>query len=371
VTAQRSVSSLGGEWSEDLVLLAGGLEATVTDLGGRVDEFDIDLLGLPGLDGGEDALSESDRSLPGAHDTTLDQNEVLVNFTVMREATHWRDVLDHSVGLSRRVVLDTADSTGTNPVDLVVDLGTGVVTQLTASGDRPLDGARMPSTNTGDLSETSMCLTVKTADIESLDDTGHTLAARDTDSIDALAHLEDLTDANLLLEFALGPVDLLGDGATVNLDLHDVSLVLTESKLADLSGADDTDNRGVLLDSLEISGVVRLGRLVLVLAVDILGECLLLGQVPVFVEAALDIVVQVLGPDGAESAETAGGWHVADQSNDLHGGALDDRHGVDDILLDGLLTFTSLLILDDVGHASLVAHEGGQVDWLAGVVAGE
>jgi hypothetical protein len=44
---------------------------------------------------------------------------------------------------------------------------------------------------------------------------------------------------------------------------------------------------------------------------------------------------------------------------------------VDDILLDGLLTLTALLILDDVGHAGLVAHEGGKVDGLALVVTGE
>ena len=246
-----------------------------------------------------------------------------------------------------------------------------MVTELTTSGDRPLDGARMPSSDTGDLAETSMRLTVETADTESLDHTGHTLTAGNTDSVNALAHLEDLADAHFLLEFALGPVDLLGDGASVDLDLEDVGLVLAEGKLADLGGADDADDSGVLLDSLKISGVVGLGRLVLVLAVNVLGEGLLLGLVPVLVEAALDVVVQVLGPDGAEGAKTARGWHVADQSNDLHGGALDDGHGVDDILLDGLLTLTAFLVLDDVGHASLVAHEGSKVDGLALVVTGE
>ena len=343
----------------------------MTVLRGSVDEFDIDLFGLPRLDGGEDALSESDGSLSGAHDTTLDKNEVLVDLTVMGEATKRSDVLGNGVSLGGRVVLNTTDGTGSNSVDLVVDLSTGVITELTTSGDRPLDGRGMPGTDTGDLSETSMRLTVQSADTESLDDTACSLTTGNTNGINALGHLEDLADADLLLELVLRPVDLLGDGTSVDLDLEDVSLVLAERKLADLGGADNTDDSGVLLDSLKISGEMSLGGLVLVLAVDVLGESLLLGVHPVLVESALDIVIQVLSPDGREGTEATGGLHVTNKSNDLHGGALNDGDGVDDILLDGLLTLTSLLVLDDVGHASLVAHEGGKVNRLGRIVAGE
>jgi len=229
----------------------------------------------------------------------------------------------------------------------------------------------MPGSNTGDLTETSMRLTDESRDTESLDDTSHTLTAGNTDSVDALGHLEDFADANLLFELGVGPVDLLGNGTTVNLDLHDVSLVLAEGELADLSGAKDANNSSVLLDSVEITGEVSLGRLVLVLAVNILGEGLLLGVHPVLVESALDVVVEVLGPDGGEGTESAGGLNVTNKSNDLHGGALNDGDGVDNILLDGLLTLTLLLVLDDVGHASLVADEGGKVNGLRGVISGE
>jgi len=44
---------------------------------------------------------------------------------------------------------------------------------------------------------------------------------------------------------------------------------------------------------------------------------------------------------------------------------------VNNILLDDLLTFTALEVLDDVGHASLVAHKGGKVDGLGSIVSGE
>jgi len=369
--AQGSVSPLGGEGSEDLVLLSGSLETTVTVLRGRVDELDVDLFGLPGFDGREDALSECDGSLAGSHNTTLDKDEVLVDLTVMGEATERGDVLGNGISLSGSVVLNTTDGTGSNSVDLVVDLSTGVVTELTASGDCPLDSRWMPGTDTGDLTETSMGLSGKSRDTESLDNTGVTLTAGDSDSVNALRHLEDFADANLLLELLVSPVNLLVDGATVNLDLHDVSLVLTESELADLSGANDANDSSVLLDSVKITGEVSLGGLVLVLAVDVLGEGLLLGVHPVLVESALDIVVEVLGPDGGEGTEATGGLNVSNESNDLHGGALNDGDGMDDILLDGLLSFASLLVLDDVGHAGLVANEGGKVNGLGGVISGE
>lgn len=366
-----SLSSLGGEWSEDLVLLSGGLETTVTVLGGSIDEFDIELLGLPGLDSGEDRLSEGDGSLAGTHDTTLDENVVLVDLTVVGEATKRSDVLGDGVSLSGGVVVSTSDDTGSNSVDLLVHLSSGVIAELTASGDRPLDGSGMPGTDTGNLTETSMCLTVQSRDTESLDDTACSLTAGNTDGVDALGCLEDLSDADLLLELVLGPVDLLVNGTTVNLDFEHVCLVLTECELADLSGADDTDDSSVLLDSLEITGVVSLGVGVLVLAVDVLGESLLLGLHPVLVESALHVVVHVLGPDGGECAHTTGSLNVTDESDDLHRWALDNGASVNDILLDDLLTFTAFLVLDDVSHASLVAHEGGKVDGLGGVVTGE
>jgi len=44
---------------------------------------------------------------------------------------------------------------------------------------------------------------------------------------------------------------------------------------------------------------------------------------------------------------------------------------VNNILLDHLLTFTAFEVLDDVGHSGLVAHKGGEVDWLRSIVSGE
>jgi len=357
--------------AQELVLLLEGLEATVTDLGGSIDELDLALLGLPGLGGGEDRLTDDDGSLLDTDDTTLDEQEILVDLSVVGEATHGGDVLGNSISLSGSVVVDTSDGTSTDSVDLLVDLSSGMVTHLTTSSDSPLDGSGMPGTDTGNLSETSVSLSVESGDTESLDHTLGSLTLGHTNSVNALVVSKDFTDGDLLLELAVGPVDLLGDVASVNLDLHDVSLVLSEVELADLGGDEDTHDGAVLLDSLEVSLDGSLGLVVLLEALSVLGEGLLLGVHPVLVESALDILVELGSPDGGEGTETAGSLNVTDETDNLDGRALDDGGGLDDVLLEDLLTFTTLVVLDNVSHTGLVADEGGKVDGLGGIVLGE
>ena len=63
---------LGSEGAQEFVLLFEGLEAAVTELGGGVDELNFELLGHPVAGGGEDRLTQNDRSLADANDSTLD-----------------------------------------------------------------------------------------------------------------------------------------------------------------------------------------------------------------------------------------------------------------------------------------------------------
>lgn len=335
----------------------------MTDLGGCVDELDLQLLGLPGLGGWEDGLSEDEWSLSGSSDSSLDHDEVLVDMTVVWESTEWGDRLGDGISGSGGVVLGTSSS---DSVDLLVELGSAVVSHLTASGNCPLDSRWMPGSDTGDLTATSMGLALKSLNSESLHDTLSSLTSGDSDGINALVLLEDLRDLDLLLELGLGPLDLVSNGSSVDLDLHEVRLVLSESEFADLGGANDTDNRAVLDHAGDVLGNWLLGSLLI--SVGVLGEALLLGLRPVLVESSLDILVELLGPDGAESAESTWGWDVSDETNDLHWWALNDRDGVYPISVDQLLTFTTLLNLDDVSHTGLVSHEGSEVDLLGGVI---
>ena len=359
---------LAGKWPENLVLLFGCLEATVSVLGGGVDELNVNLLGHPGLGSCEDRFSKHNWSLSGSHDTTLKEDEVFVDLSVVRESTEWGDVLLNGISFAHGVVGGATDLSSTDTVDFVVKLSSGMVTQLTTTGDSPFDCRWMPSSDTSDLADTSVGASLETSNSESLDNTLGTFTSGNTNGIDALGHLEDFRDSDLLLEFGESPVDLVGDGSTVNLNLHDVCLELAEVEFVNLGGADDTDGRAVFLNTLKIS-LDGLGVLVFMLeAVDVLLEGVLLGSVPVLVESSLNILVDVLGPDSGEGTESTWGLNVSDHTDDLHWWALNNRGSMHNILLDDLLTFSTLLVLDTMGHASLVAHEGSEMNWLCLVI---
>jgi hypothetical protein len=348
-----------------LLLLGRGLESTVSELGRGVDPLEADLLEGPSGGLGEHGLSEGHDTLLDTRDGTLEHDEVVVDLTVADETTKRSDGLLGDIDLSGGVVVSVAL---TNAVDLVVDRGSVVVTHLTGTGNSPLDVGRMPSTNTSDLSETLVGLTRKLLGTPTGSDTVETVTLGDGDDVNHLVLLEDAGDIDGLLEELLTKRDLVGDGTTVDLNLHKVGLLLLERSLSDLGVGEDTDDGAVLLDALELAGdgsTVVLGVLL-----GVLGESLLLGLVPVLVESALDLVAQMLGPNGGEGSQASGGLDVANQTNNDHRWGIDDSNSLNNLLLVGLGA-RSVEVTDDGGHTGLVTHSGSQVDGLLGVILGE
>ena len=272
-----------------------------------------------------------------------------------------------------------------NTVDLVVGGSTMMVSVLTGTGDGPLDVGRMPGTNTGNLAETLVRLARKLLGSPTGGHTLETVTLGDGNAVDHLVLLEDGVDLDGLLEDAVSKVDLVDDGAAVDLDLHEMGLLLLERRLADLGVRKDTDDGAVLLHALELAGDG--GALVLGVVLGVLGEGLLLGLVPVLVEAALDLVGQMLSPDGGERAEATGGLDVANQTDSDHlciisnnpphffgretyRRSLDNGNSLDNLLLVHLGT-GAVQVTDDRSHTGLVAHGGGEVNRLLGVILGE
>ena len=161
------------------------------------------------------------------------------------------DGLLGNIKVGRRVALVI---TLANAVDLVVDGGTMMVTHLTGTGNSPLHVGRMPGTDTGDLAETLVRLARKLLGAPSGGDTVVSVTLGDGNDVDHLVVLEDGADVDGLLEETVAVRDLVGDAATVDLNLHKVGLLLLERGLGDLGVGKHADDGAVLLHALELAG---------------------------------------------------------------------------------------------------------------------
>ena len=104
-------------------------------------------------------------------------------------------------------------------------------------------------------------------------------ALGDADAVDHLVLGEDGLASDFLLEEVSGPIHLLGDGASVDLDLHDVSFLLAAAEQLLLSVADEAHNAAVLLNLVQLLGDLLLAEVILPLLGG-LGERLLLALGP-------------------------------------------------------------------------------------------
>ena len=145
---------------------------------------------------------------------------------------------------------------------------------MTGTGDREHDLGRVPCTNTGDLAETLVGLARQLLRTPTVSDTLETMTLRHRNNIHNLVLLEDSADLHRLFEKAVGELDLVCDRTTVDLNLHEVCLLLAKTGLAYLSVGKNTNNSAVFADTLEFTGS-RLATIFCVL-LGIPSECLLL-----------------------------------------------------------------------------------------------
>lgn len=191
-----------------------------------------------------------------------------------------------------------------------------VIAVLTGTGDGPLDVRRMPCSYTSNLSKTLVRLPRKLLGTPSARDALEAMTFGDRNAVDHLILFEDRPNVDRLLEETFAEVDFVRYRSSVDLDLHQMSLLLLERCLANLGVRQDTDNRAILLDTFEFS-VDGLARALGVLF-GVLGEGLLLGFVPVLIEATFELVAEMLGPDGSQGSQAAGGFDVSNYTDDDH-----------------------------------------------------
>ena len=98
---------------------------TYAELRRGVDELELDLLEIPTRSVNHEGLADGDDTLLRAGDGTLQQQVVVLDDTVMGEATHGCDGFLRRVRLCRRVCFIITEA---NAVDLFVEFGTVMVT---------------------------------------------------------------------------------------------------------------------------------------------------------------------------------------------------------------------------------------------------
>jgi hypothetical protein len=232
-----------------------------------------------------------------------------------------------------------------------------MVTLLTGTGQSETTSGRMPGTDTSYLSETTMSLAGKSGHTPTGNNTLSSVTTSGRADIKSLTEREDRVDVKVLLEEVLGEVNLVGNRTSVKLDLTKMSYFLSQLNLTNLGVSEHTHDTTVILDAVELELDV-LGLLGVLLRV--FGKCLSLGAVPVLVESALNLIGQMLSPDGGQGTKTMGGLNVSNNTDHSHGRSLEDGDSLDTVLLVDHLGTRTLNLTHDVGHTSLVSNEGSK-----------
>lgn len=301
-----------------------------------------------------DGLSENQRSFLGTYTASSNHNVVVLYFSVVDKSSHWVDIFLGQIELCGGV---GGIASLSYSVDFFVHLCSLVITELTASGNGPLDSAWVPGSDTTNFSESSMGLSGQLSDPKSLDNSGESVTLGGSDHVDHFEVLEDLVDRNFFFEKRVAKVNLLFDVSSVDLDLVDVGLFGLEIHLLWLGVADESDHRTVLDDSV----LLFLGEILVSFEILlVVTEGSLLGAVPVLVESSLEGVADLTAPETGKGSEPLEGLNVADHSNHSHGRGLKDGDCLNLFLLVQKRS-DSLILSDYVSHSSLDSSKGGKM----------
>mmetsp|Transcript_167332 Transcript_167332/g.296284 ORF Transcript_167332/g.296284 Transcript_167332/m.296284 type:complete len:286 (-) Transcript_167332:69-926(-) len=247
-----------------------------------------------------------------------------------------------------------------------------VVATLASPRHLELNARRVPRANAGNFPEATVGFASQASAAPTSDDTVEALTLAGANDINHFILRKDISNFDLLLEETHCKINFLLHRASVDLNLLDVGLLLSNLHFRDLGVADHANDLAVLLRPGNFGGhgraLTTLGRILPTLL--ILREGLLLGLVPVLVEATLDLVTEVACPHRCQCPQATRCLHIAGKAYHNHRWCFQDADTFHHLLLVQLGTGL-IHIPHNVCHASLVGHEGSEVRWLRSVILGE
>merc|ERR1739838_1286833 len=150
-------------------------------------------------------------------------------------------------------------------------------------------------------------------------DTLATVTLGSTNNIDHLVLAEDITDRYLLLQVLHSPIYFLSNSTTIDLNVEDISLLLTLSQHFLLSMDNNPDGCAVTLHPGNISADGQLTKTIL----------------PFLVEAPSGLFSKMLCIDGPQTSGAMRSLNVATDTNNNNWGGLQDGDCLQNFLLVG------------------------------------
>jgi len=240
----------------ELLLFARSLESSLSYFGCGINEFEFDVLGVFLERLGDQSLAERDVAVDRTLDGALDHHIVLSEETLALKAAHGVDALFGEVEVGHAVLALGVLQVLADALDAFVALGAVVETHLSGAGDGPQDSAGVPRSDAADLAETSVGLAGQLLAPPSCDDAVESVTLGDRNGVAEFVVLKHRIYGDVLLQQRASEVDLLADVAAVDLDFHDVGLLLCSDpllgalvvELLEVSVCDHADDGGFLLE---------------------------------------------------------------------------------------------------------------------------
>lgn len=192
----------------------------------------------------------------------------------------------------------------------------------------------------------------------------------DTDAISVVVVSKDISDWNRVFKEGLGEVNFVGDVATVDLEFEEVRFFLFERERFHLGVSNEPDCGAVFFELGDGLVLAFFGAFVVLFPFSgVLSERLLLGAAPVFVEPPFSFIRDMVSPDSFQSPKASWSFNVADHADAHHWRGLNNSDGFNDLFFVHFVAI-SVDFTDNVGHASFVADESGEMTFCGFVVFG-